>query len=109
MKSKYIVLKDMGANRVPVAIVFPELLTHLEMARRFGGESQVLGAGFVSISMSTETTTRMERSMFNELYEVTTAQGRLNILAYGRSDSLDISSRPEDTVLVKKALGIIDD
>jgi hypothetical protein len=63
------------------AVVFPDSLTHSDVARGLGGE--VLGAGFVQF--------------YSE-------DGEVLAQTYGRSDSLNIAPRGEDAALIEKEI-----
>lgn len=77
-ESKYIVF-DNGMSEFPV--VFPTYINHDSIANGVG--VSVVGAGFVSI---------FERG------------GVIHVSCYGRSTSLDVSSRDEDRNLIRKQI-----
>jgi len=85
-KCKYICGTLPGSN-VPDAIIFPSTITHADMAQWTG--MTVLGAGFVSIDTSE--------------YGV-----KVQVSPYGRSESLDIDSRPQDEKFIKRSLNLED-
>ena len=81
---KYIVVKGNMGN--DLGIPFTQAEFHADMARRFGGDDSVLGAGEFSFYYD-------ER---NEVYHLT---------CYGKSVSLDINSRGyEDALALKYSL-----
>ncbi len=90
MNTKYITGILKGSFYHPVAVIFPEVIQHSEMADSF---SKILGAGFVFLNTNTTTTTT---GTHNEIY----------VEVYGESHSLKIVSREEDLELVKKCLGL---
>lgn len=84
MRSKYIAgTVPTGFLSCEVAIVFPELLNHKDVARKMG-MSDITSAGFVSLG---------------------TLDDKYVICLYGISTSLGIVSNPDDTHLVATALG----
>lgn len=76
--TKYIVWDD-GLNEVP--IIFPSTVTHKDMARPFRGN--IVSAGFVMFGVEA---------------------GLPIAYAYGKSESLNIDSRKEDSILITKAI-----
>lgn len=87
-KSKYVVgLAHTGYIKSVVAVIFPEDVTHRDMAVSFFGDAgNVLGAGFFHIHQS--------------------EHGELTAKVYGQSVSLRAISRPDDVLYVNQALGL---
>lgn len=84
MRSKYIAgVVSTGFLSSEVAIVFPELLNHKDVARKMG-MSTITSAGFVALDVDKD---------------------KYIIQLYGESTSLEIASDPADTRLVASALG----
>ena len=67
-------------------IIFNSCLSHDEMARSIPGISKVLSAGFIHFD--------------------TNSEGEVIPVCHGRSTSLNISSRPEDSIVVKAAMSV---
>lgn len=85
LRSKYIVTNRLQEQ----AIVFSELLGHDDVLNQMGlNLKDVISAGFVSLGLGDDY--------------------RIRVSAYGKSISLKVESRPEDTILLEKALGIYD-
>lgn len=81
MESKYITFEGGElSHNLPVAIIFPYIITHSKMARCLNRLGKPISAGFVSVN-----------------YE-----GKVQ--AYGNSESLGLKSRPEDNKLLSKTL-----
>lgn len=76
-RAKYIIFDD---ERLEIPIIFPMHVQHCDMAHMFRGVN-VLSAGFVQLQ-----------------------EGQL--VAFGESLTLKIKSRPEDTALLQKILGL---
>jgi hypothetical protein len=87
-KSKYVVgLAHTGYIESVVAVIFPEDVTHRDMAVSFFGDTdKILGAGFFHIGQ-------------NE-------HGELTAKVYGQSASLRTDSRPDDVLYLNQALGL---
>ncbi len=81
--SKYIVFDSFWVEQ---AIVFPETMTHRQIAN-FVGMSKVISAGFISLGIE---------------------NGGISVYPYGKSDSLEIGSRDEDVIHLRRTLGIAD-
>lgn len=77
--AKYVVTSG-PAERL---IFFPHSLPHSAIATMLGN-AKVVAAGFLSL--------------------VTNTQGKISVNCYGRSQSLDVGSRPEDSRLAAKVL-----
>jgi len=90
-KVKYIVVVDKFGNECP--IIFPETIIHKDMAKsqtRLNG-NKTISAGFVVIEdYSKDIEYRSGISVNHKLF------------AHGRSDSLNIDSRQEDTELLNR-------
>ncbi len=86
---KYIVVEIFcGIMKMETPILFPAHVGHIDMARSLGiTPDDVLAAGHVGLSASRH----------GDDVEVT---------AYGRSTSLGVESREEDSRLIFKALGL---
>ncbi len=82
MWSKYIVVENSEGD--VSAIIFSAVLYHNKVARSFK-DHKILGAGFVKMEI---------------------IDGKIMPSGHGRSDSLNISSTPEDTRYIRQALGI---
>lgn len=67
-------------------IIFPDHLTHAEVALKFGGRERVSGAGFCGVNGRDE--------CGNALFE-----------CYGESVSLKIKSGPDDSRIMNRAYG----
>lgn len=76
-RAKYIILEN---SMLEVPIIFPMHVKHCDMAHMFRGIN-VLSAGFVQLQ-----------------------EGQL--VAFGESLTLKIQSRPEDTALLQRILGL---
>lgn len=84
-KKKYIVVDHPKAGII--AQTFHGCLIHAEMARAsYLREGDVLGAGFYDVFVA--------------------ANGEVDIRVHGRSESLNIDSRPEDREYIAKQLGL---
>lgn len=84
-KKKYIVVDHPKAGII--AQTFHGCLVHAEMARAsYLREGDVLGAGFYDVFVA--------------------ANGEVDIRVHGRSESLNIDSRPEDREYIAKQLGL---
>ena len=77
--AKYVVTSG-SAERL---VFFPHSLPHSAIARMLGG-AKVVAAGFLSL--------------------ITNPQGKIAVNCYGRSRSLNISARPEDSRLAAQTL-----
>ena len=76
--TKYIIV-DNGENGTEIPIIFSNLLSHNDIAQGYVGK--VISAGFCQIDIETG---------FVE--------------AFGKSDTLKIESRPQDTEIIKREL-----
>ena len=76
-KIKYIVYEG---DLNDTCVIFPNWVSHLDMATTLG--ALVLGAGFVDIEVNSD--------------------GHVEFTAHGKSQSLGIESRLEDTLLLNK-------
>lgn len=89
MTTKYIVFEDVNAPLAPpIAIVFPEQLRHYEMAHLVtiaGRRSVVIGPAPLYVAKGA--------GFYSD-------RGR----TYGRSESLNLDSRPEDAEVVQRLL-----
>lgn len=87
MKSKYV---SYEAGWTENALVFSESVGHDEIAAMIKNTypgSKILGAGFVSVEVTKDLDVKVK--------------------AYGKSTSLKLESRPEDTKLIQFALGLV--
>lgn len=82
MKLKYVMFED--RNLGPVPLVFPTVLVHADVARRYGGK--VVSAGFVQVSED--------------------ALGRPEFHCYGESISLNVKSDPKDSKILNMQANI---
>lgn len=82
-KVKYIAFENEFGNED--LVVFSNQVTHIEMARNRRIFRNVLGAGFIRIN---------------------TIDGQLHVSCYGRSESLGIDSREEDSNLARYILDL---
>jgi len=91
-KVKYIVITDRFGDECP--IIFPETIIHKDMAmsqqRMMGNSCKILSGGFVSIE---DSPTEIE-------YNYASVNHKL--FAYGKSDSLGLEAREEDTELLNR-------
>lgn len=87
MKGKYVVgLTRAVFSTTVAAVIFPETMVHADVAERlFGGKSRIIGAGF---------------------FHVDSVGDKIELMHYGRSDSLNIHSRVEDKGYLEQALGL---
>lgn len=77
MKTKYIIVSDnTGMEQI---VIFSQFMNHNDVARGIHGK--VISAGFIAISSDND--------------------GPV-IICYGRSESLNIDSRPDEDVLIAK-------
>ncbi len=81
-KTKYIVGRLSGSGVIG-CLVFSEFINHSDMVDNF---TKILGAGFLFIE---------------------NGEDKPEVRAYGESLSLGVKSREEDTVIIKKALGLL--
>lgn len=86
MKAKYVIFDIDGLEQ---PIVFPELITHRDLAMRIRGEP--VSAGFVVL-----TTTTVEGTI--------EPKAEAGYYCYGRSESLNLDSRPEDSDILNKLI-----
>jgi hypothetical protein len=99
--SKYIVVEifcgPVGMKmEMETPILFPAYIGHIDMARSLGiTPDDVLAAGFVQIA----TKEHLHCDLPFHVVEVT---------AYGKSTSLGVESREEDSDLIRKALALED-
>jgi hypothetical protein len=96
---KYIVVKIFcGLMDMETPIIFPAYVGHNDMARSLGiTPDDVLAAGFVGLS-----TKEIHVNCLAPYSEVT-------VTAYGKSTSLGVESREEDSRLLQKALALDED
>lgn len=100
-KAKYIVVEifcgPVGMKmEMETPILFPEHVGHDDMARSLGiTPDDVLAAGFVEI--------------YPQPSASHVCRSEIKIKATGESTSLGVSSREEDSSLIRKALGIAED
>lgn len=74
MTTKYIMFED--AEYIPSPVLFNDHMIHKEVAQRLGRTGPLMSAGFVDISIDPK-------------------DGRVIASAYGTSESLNLSARPE--------------
>lgn len=79
---KYIVFEEDGLEDI---VIFSKLVNHSDMASRIG--KKVLGAGFVRLGMDT-------------------ASDHIVGVCHGESISLNMKSRPEDSILLNRRLEV---
>jgi hypothetical protein len=83
-EAKYIVTYH---NRFETIFMFPNFVTHVEFAERMSVHpTAILSAGFVVLT--------------------TDELGNPTVSTYGKSESLDIKSRPEDKNLAEKMFNV---
>lgn len=76
---KYVIVKEAGFE---IPILFSHLMEHSRF-RHWGGGDKVVSAGFVGV--------------YNKKMV-------LSVSVWGKSDSLNIASRPEDAEIIKQSL-----
>jgi hypothetical protein len=83
--TKYVIFKELEGQYgaiYNVPIIFPDVLTHVDLADSHGGKENVLSAGFLSVGQD--------------------ENGNPSYRTYGESISLGVKSRPEDKRLVTR-------
>jgi hypothetical protein len=109
--AKYIVVEIFcGIMKMETPILFPAYVGHDDMARALSiAPDDVLGAGFVEIHPSRESLAFGELQGLFQKGDSVNLDYQITVKAYGSSTSLGVSSRKEDSTLIRKALNIPED